>query len=64
MPDITMCPGTGCPLREMCLRYTASPNHERQSYSDFTKHIEYVDHGYGKLTPKCVQYLQYERTAP
>lgn len=23
MPDITLCPGHGCPIREQCRRYTA-----------------------------------------
>jgi hypothetical protein len=31
MPDITMCPGTNCPYKESCYRYTAKPN-EYQSY--------------------------------
>lgn len=32
MPDITMCKGDGCILRDKCFRYTAKPNPERQSY--------------------------------
>lgn len=36
MPDITMCVGTGCPLRENCYRYMAEPNGWRQSFADFT----------------------------
>ena len=31
MPDITMCPGTGCPYKETCYRYTAKPS-DWQSY--------------------------------
>jgi hypothetical protein len=31
MPDITMCPGTNCPHKETCYRYTAKPS-EYQSY--------------------------------
>ena len=31
MPDITMCVGKFCPLKETCYRYLASPN-EYQSY--------------------------------
>lgn len=31
MPDITMCPGEDCPVRDSCYRFTATP-HERQSY--------------------------------
>ena len=30
-PDITMCPGTNCPHKETCYRYTAKPS-EYQSY--------------------------------
>lgn len=32
MPDITMCPGEDCPLKESCYRYTATPSEFRQSY--------------------------------
>lgn len=32
MPDITMCEGTGCPVKESCYRFTAEPNEFRQSY--------------------------------
>lgn len=31
MPDITMCEGTGCPLKEKCYRHKAMPG-LRQSY--------------------------------
>ena len=47
MPDITMCVGTGCPLRETCYRYMAEPNEYRQSFADFTaKVIHNWDAGY------------------
>jgi len=26
MPDITMCPGTDCPQKEKCYRFTAKPS--------------------------------------
>jgi len=32
MPDITKCPGDGCPLRDSCYRYTATPSPKHQSY--------------------------------
>lgn len=32
MPDITMCSGEGCPLKESCYRYTAKPSEYWQSY--------------------------------
>jgi hypothetical protein len=35
MPDITMCPGTNCPQKENCYRFTATPSEYYQSW--FTK---------------------------
>jgi len=32
MPDISMCSGQDCPLKETCYRFTAKPNELRQSY--------------------------------
>lgn len=32
MPDISMCMGGDCPLKETCYRFTAKPNEYRQSY--------------------------------
>ena len=32
MPDITLCKGTNCPLKERCYRYTAKPTQFSQSY--------------------------------
>ena len=32
MPDMTMCRGGECPIRETCYRYTAQPCDVRQSY--------------------------------
>lgn len=32
MPDITMCNGGKCPLKEKCYRYLATPSKYRQSY--------------------------------
>ena len=32
MPDICMCMGDNCPLRESCYRYTAYPTRRTQSY--------------------------------
>ena len=32
MPDITICKGEECPVKETCYRYTAKPNEYRQSY--------------------------------
>lgn len=32
MPDITMCEGTGCIIKDNCYRYTAEPSEFRQAY--------------------------------
>ena len=32
MADITMCHGTGCPLKEWCYRHTAPKSKHRQSF--------------------------------
>lgn len=32
MPDITMCQGTDCPLRDRCYRFVAKPDKLWQSY--------------------------------
>lgn len=32
MPDITMCTGARCPLKETCYRYKAKPEKQMQSY--------------------------------
>lgn len=32
MPDITMCKGEGCPIKNHCYRYTTKPSEFMQSY--------------------------------
>lgn len=32
MPDITMCTGTDCPIKDNCYRYWAEPSEFRQAY--------------------------------
>lgn len=32
MPDITMCNGFDCKVKDKCYRHTAKPNEVRQSY--------------------------------
>jgi hypothetical protein len=32
MPDITMCEGSGCKIKEQCYRFRASPTPHRQSF--------------------------------
>lgn len=34
MPDISMCPGNNCPIKDSCYRHKAIPT-ERQSYVDY-----------------------------
>lgn len=31
-PDITMCKGHGCPIKESCKRFKAKPSEFKQSY--------------------------------
>lgn len=57
MADITMCVGTGCPLRDKCYRYTATPNEHRQSFADFTSKVTYGEDGYGTPAPDCPEFV-------
>lgn len=54
MADITMCAGLGCPHKEGCFRFTATPNEYRQSFFSKTplKEDNSCDYFYdnGKLT--------------
>lgn len=43
MADITMCFGSGCPLKEQCYRYTAKPDKYRQSYFVGLPYLQLVD---------------------
>lgn len=52
MADITMCPGTGCPLKTVCYRHTAQANEHRQSWADFTKHLVIIDG-----VPECPEFV-------
>lgn len=36
MSGITKCPGTGCPLRDNCYRFTVPAHPFQQSYAAFT----------------------------
>ena len=47
MPDITLCSGQDCPLKETCYRYKATPSKYRQSYfteAPYDKEKEECDH--------------------
>ena len=35
MPDISMCSGEGCRLKDRCYRYLAKPDKHWQSYANF-----------------------------
>jgi hypothetical protein len=41
MPDITMCKGKKCPLKNECYRYTAKPNSEQYYYDSPPFETEY-----------------------
>jgi len=45
MADITMCPGTNCPVKEKCYRFTATANEYGQSYF-FEPPFEIVDNAF------------------
>jgi hypothetical protein len=45
MPDITMCKGDDCPLKDKCYRFLASPSEYAQSY--------FVDAPYDKEKQEC-----------
>ena len=57
MVDITMCVGTGCPLRETCYRYMAEPSEYRQSFADFT------GKQFGTPTADCPERIPYSGEA-
>ena len=48
MPDITMCEGKDCPLKETCKRYKETPNEYRQSY--------FINPPYSFLKKSCDMY--------
>ena len=63
MADITMCVGTGCPLRETCYRYMAEPNEYRQSFADFTGKVMQGEDGYGTPSYDCPEYVPNNKCA-
>lgn len=50
MPDITMCGGAECPLKESCYRFTATPSEYSQSY--------FIDPPYDKEYETCGHYWE------
>lgn len=53
MPDISMCEGKKCPLKEKCYRYKATPTKYRQSY--------FVDTPYDHKDDKCDYFWDNEK---
>jgi hypothetical protein len=45
MPDISMCKGEDCPIKNKCYRFTATPSQHWQSY--------FTESPYQKETKKC-----------
>jgi len=54
MPDISMCKGGDCPLKEKCYRYKATPTDEWQTYL--------AEIPYNKETKECNLYWKIKTT--
>lgn len=52
MPDISMCEGGNCPVKDSCYRYLAKPNEYRQSY--------FIVPPYIKAENKCPYYWEHK----
>lgn len=50
MPDISLCKGLNCPIKETCLRYLLKSNEHGQSY--------FIDPPYNFEENECDYYLQ------
>lgn len=37
MPDISMCDGKNCPVRDKCYRFTATPTPRRQTFATYPR---------------------------
>jgi hypothetical protein len=58
MPDITMCEGKNCPIKENCYRYTAKPNEYRQSYFVTPPYQDgKCEHFWGEAQESILQHL-------
>jgi hypothetical protein len=44
MPDITMCDGVGCPMNNICYRYTAIPSSHQSYFMDTPNDGVVCDH--------------------
>ncbi len=51
MPDITMCEGIECPMRDACYRYTATPSEFDQYY--------FIGMPYNDESGECEEYLEH-----
>jgi len=52
MPDISMCSGVDCPLKETCYRNQAKPSKFRQAW--------FADVPYNHEEEKCIHYWKLE----
>lgn len=63
MPDISMCHGAACAIRDRCYRFTAKPN-EWQSYADFDtnsgRKCEFFWPAEGEMPKVTIEFDQYE----
>ncbi len=55
MPDISMCHGYGCSIRDRCYRFTATPTPERQSYYTLTP---------PEMDGQCISFIPNYREEP
>ena len=60
MPDITMCTGERCPLKQICYRHTAKPSEFRQSYFMKPPISEGKCEYFWKTEPKRCKYVKRE----
>jgi hypothetical protein len=58
MPDITMCPGGECPLKETCYRFKANPSSWQSFFHEPPYKIEYYSEG---KNISCEYYWKYKQ---
>lgn len=57
MPDITMCVGTNCPVKQKCHRFTAKPSHYQMYFIDPPLKSGRCDYYWGDDTPSIWEQL-------
>ena len=60
MPDITMCPGLECPLRETCYRFKASSSPWQSFFINPPYKIGYYNNENNKQDIDCEYYWEYK----